>query len=235
MEVPSTSANTVKCKCFFDQRTVNPDFTAMAATVSNSFVSTLTVGVNHLFSVSAVSENPTIFYTLGTMTLLAVLLLYRGYQLDLKDKDAEGKRIFLEYNMKEIETKRQQSRDDRDKKKKLEAIAELKASNNENQRMRGMLMERDKKKEEHAMSVLVKMGGGSSVEAQEFVDREDSAKKNWNAIKKIGLAQHLKKSVHKHLEGGDEAGNIFGAMMGEGRGMRCVALAPTLFIKDIQN
>ena len=102
VQVPSEDANTVKCKCFFDSGTVNPDFTAMAATVGKSFKATLSVGFNHLFSVASVSENPTMFYTLGGMTLLAVLLTYRGYQLDLKDKDAEGRRIYLEYNMSQV-------------------------------------------------------------------------------------------------------------------------------------
>ncbi|GMH98468.1 hypothetical protein TrST_g2369 [Triparma strigata] len=221
VQVPSEDANTVKCKCFFDSGTVNPDFTAMAATVGKSFKATLSVGFNHLFSVASVSENPTMFYTLGGMTLLAVLLTYRGYQLDLKDKDAEGKRIYLEYNMSQLDMNRQKSIEKRDEEKRLKAIEELKKSDNEAERSRGLLMERDMKKESKARLVLQKIGGTSSNEAQQVVETQDSAKRKWSVIKKVGLGQHLKNTVHKHLAHGEnEAGSIFGAMMGKGAGMR---------------
>ena len=186
-EQPSDDSSTVKCTCVFDHRTVNPDFASMARTIGSSFAATIIHGVRHLFTVKAILENPTMFYTLGGMSLLALLMTYRGYQLDQRDKVKERDRVLLDLNVMTNEKSRLQKIEREDTKKRKEAIRKLKNSSDLEERRRGELMEDDMKRRDSKKNAVARMGGAGGQEVRTRKERTAQGAKRRSATDIYGI------------------------------------------------
>ena len=207
-EQPMNGLNIVECNCIFDARTVNPDFASMAKTVASSFTSTVVYGVKHLFTPQVVLKNPTMSYTLASMSLLALLLTYRGYQLDQAEKVREKDRLLLDFKIMQKQREHLKKVKKEDRERRMMAIKELKKSSDKKERSRGESMEKEmyekesREKYEEEIEFLKRSpdyeerAKGLSMEKELNRKKCSMAEDNWNIL------SHLTKGGEKRREVG---------------------------------
>ena len=187
-EVESSKVGVLKCICIFDSAVVSPDFSAMAETLGESFISTVLFGASNLFDLELIAENPTMFLALGGLVAVCGILCYWGIQLDEKEKIGERERVLVDYKMHSMAEKKKKATIKLNEEKRKEAIERLLSSDNELERLKGMAMK------ERTAAV--------------------NAKKRWNIIAKAaGKRNDVKVKMHmKRME--EEEGDGKGTLMG---------------------
>ncbi len=170
----TSTPDVLKCTCIVDLASINPEFVAMANVVAASFVETLSFGVNNVFTVEAVVENPSMFMTIFGMLTLSFFLCYKGYQKDEEDKEIERDSTLMDYRISENLAKRQRAQSNEDKVLRENAIERLIASEDENDRKRAQRMKHDLK--------INEMTGG-----QGFMTNDEGAN-NWDLLRNATIA-----------------------------------------------